>query len=88
MTANQEGKSILVTGASTGIGRASALALLEAGFRVFAGVRNERAAAALRASVPAAVEGRLVTQQLDVTSPGQIAAAAVAVEQTVGEHGL
>jgi NAD(P)-dependent dehydrogenase (short-subunit alcohol dehydrogenase family) len=88
MTANQAEKSILITGASTGIGRASALTLLEAGFHVFACVRNERAAGALRASLPAAVADRLSTLELDVTSPEQIRAAVTAVEPAVGDRGL
>jgi len=88
MTANQAEKSILITGASTGIGRASAITLLEAGFQVFACVRNQRAAGALRASLPAAVADRLSTLELDVTSPEQIRAAVTAVEQAVGDRGL
>jgi NAD(P)-dependent dehydrogenase (short-subunit alcohol dehydrogenase family) len=88
MISNNAGKTILITGASTGIGRASALALLGAGFRVFACVRNERAAAALRAGLPAASIDRLSTLELDVTSPQQIQSALGTVERAVGEHGL
>jgi NAD(P)-dependent dehydrogenase (short-subunit alcohol dehydrogenase family) len=53
--------SILVTGASTGIGRASAQALDSAGFTVFAGVRTEAAAADLLKTSPS-----LVPIQLDI----------------------
>jgi NAD(P)-dependent dehydrogenase (short-subunit alcohol dehydrogenase family) len=54
MSNNHPDKAILVTGASTCIGRASALALLDAEFRIFACVRNERAAAS---SPPAPSQG-------------------------------
>ncbi len=88
MSNNHSDKAILVTGASTGIGRASSLALLDAGFRVVACVRNERAAEALRARLQGAPADRFGTLELDVTSPGQIAAGVVAVERIVGERGL
>jgi NAD(P)-dependent dehydrogenase (short-subunit alcohol dehydrogenase family) len=66
----------LITGASTGIGRATALRLDAAGWRVFAGVRKQEDAAALRE----AGSGRLTPLILDITDPGQIAAAAARVE--------
>jgi NAD(P)-dependent dehydrogenase (short-subunit alcohol dehydrogenase family) len=76
-----------VTGASTGIGRASTLALLEARFRVFAGVRNRATADSLtQAAGPNA--DRLHTLQLDVTSASDIRAAANAVDAAVGADGL
>lgn len=77
-------KSVLVTGASTGIGRATAEHLDRRGWRVFAGVRKEADAASLRA----AGSGRLVPLMLDVTDAGQIAAAAEQVGAEVGESGL
>jgi NAD(P)-dependent dehydrogenase (short-subunit alcohol dehydrogenase family) len=43
------GKAVLVTGCSSGIGRATALHLARRGFTVFAGVRKEQDANALRA---------------------------------------
>lgn len=88
VTAKQAGKSILVTGASTGIGRASSLALLGEGFQVFACVRNQEAAAALRSPLPADAADRLITLQLDVTSAEQIRSAAGTVSEVVGERGL
>ncbi len=65
-------RSALVTGASTGIGRATALRLDGSGWKVFAGVRKPDDAERLRA------EGsdRLAPIFLDVTEPEQIAAAA------------
>lgn len=64
--------TILVTGASRGIGKAAALYLDGLGFRVLAGVRSEEDAAALRR------EGseRMEPVFLDVTDPESIAAAA------------
>jgi NADP-dependent 3-hydroxy acid dehydrogenase YdfG len=47
-----DGRTILVTGASSGIGRAIALDLAEAGARVVAVARNEDALAALAAEAP------------------------------------
>ncbi len=77
-------KSVLLTGASTGIGRASALRMDAEGWRVFAAVRREEDAAALRE----AGSERLVPVMLDVTDAGQIAAAAERVAGEVGETGL
>ncbi|HEU4705935.1 MAG TPA: SDR family oxidoreductase [Solirubrobacterales bacterium] len=76
-------RSALVTGASTGIGRATALRLDAAGWKVFAGVRREEDAEALRA------EGseRLAPVALDVTDAEQIGAAAERVERE-SEGGL
>ncbi|HSR94839.1 MAG TPA: SDR family oxidoreductase [Solirubrobacterales bacterium] len=77
-------RSVLITGASTGIGRASALRLDAAGWRVFAGVRKEEDAASLRE----AGSERLSPLILDVTDAGQIAAAAERIGEVVGETGL
>jgi NAD(P)-dependent dehydrogenase (short-subunit alcohol dehydrogenase family) len=72
-------RSVLLTGASSGIGLASAARLARAGWRVFGGVRTEEAAASLRRH---GVEPLM----LDVTDPAQIAAAAEAVDAEL--HGL
>ncbi len=77
-------KSVLITGASTGIGRASALRLDAEGWRVFAGVRREEDAAALRE----AGSDRLEPLILDVTDESQIAAAAERIAAEAGEAGL
>ena len=77
-------RSVLITGASTGIGRATALRLDAGGWRVFAGVRKEEDAAALRE----AGSQRLEPLMLDVTEADQIAAAAQRIGAEVGEGGL
>lgn len=77
-------RSALITGASTGIGRATALHLDRAGWRVFAGVRKEEDAASLRE----AGSERLAPLILDVTDADQIEAAAERIESEVGETGL
>ncbi len=65
--------AVLVTGASSGIGEATALRLARRGLRVFAGVRREEDAVRLRAQ---GVEPVF----LDVTDPEQIAALDVGEE--------
>lgn len=79
-------RSVLVTGASTGIGRATALRLDGSGWKVFAGVRKEEDAAELRA----AGSERLAPVILDVTVPDQIEAVAarIAAEAGGGLDGL
>ena len=77
-------RSVLVTGASTGIGRATALRLDAAGWRVFAGVRREADADLLR---EAGTE-RLAPLILDVTDAGQIEAAAEQIAARTGGDGL
>lgn len=77
-------RSVLITGASTGIGRATALHLDSKGWRVFAGVRKEDDAASLRE----AGSERLTPLMLDVTDAAQIAAAAERIGEEVGEAGL
>jgi NAD(P)-dependent dehydrogenase (short-subunit alcohol dehydrogenase family) len=76
--------SVLVTGASTGIGRACAIEMDQLGWSVFAGVRREEDAVSLTA------EGseRLRPVSIDVTDPGSIAAAVEVVEAERGEEGL
>jgi NAD(P)-dependent dehydrogenase (short-subunit alcohol dehydrogenase family) len=61
--------SVLITGASRGIGRATALHLSAAGWDVIAGVRQGQDADALTA----AGSGRIETVILDVTNEDQIA---------------
>jgi len=77
-------KSVLVTGASTGIGRATALRMDAAGWRVFASVRREQDGEDLGR----VASGRLVPLILDVTDSEQVAAAAERVAAEVGPAGL
>src|SRR5215208_5237706 len=83
MAGNESG-AVVVTGASTGIGRATALLLDEKGYRVFAGVRKEADAKSL------AEEGsdRLTPITIDVTQDSSIASAKDEVETAVGKDGL
>jgi NAD(P)-dependent dehydrogenase (short-subunit alcohol dehydrogenase family) len=64
--------SVLVTGASTGIGEACALRLDRLGHRVYAGVRSEEHARGLRQRG----SDRIVPVFLDVTDQGQVDAVA------------
>jgi NAD(P)-dependent dehydrogenase (short-subunit alcohol dehydrogenase family) len=83
MVGNTSG-AVLVTGASTGIGRATALLLDAEGYRVFAGVRKEIDAREL------AKDGsdRLTPVTVDVTDSGQIEAAREQIAEAVGDEGL
>jgi NAD(P)-dependent dehydrogenase (short-subunit alcohol dehydrogenase family) len=67
--------SVLITGASRGIGRACALRLDRRGFDVIAGVRSEEAGRRLAAEAA----GRLRVVQLDVVDAESVRAAATAV---------
>jgi NAD(P)-dependent dehydrogenase (short-subunit alcohol dehydrogenase family) len=70
-------RTVLLTGASTGIGRTTALRLDGSGWRVFAGVRRAEDAEGLRGEA----SERLTPLLLDVTEPEQVAAAAEQVER-------
>ena len=73
-------RSVLITGTSTGIGRATAVSLANEGWRVYAGVRSDEDAAA----VEAAASGDVTAVKLDVTDAGSIASA---VELIGGDTG-
>ena len=75
--------AIVVTGASTGIGAHAAEALARKGWVVFAGVRSEAGAAAVRALGV----GTLLPLVIDVTKPASRAAALAAVEAELAERG-
>jgi len=83
MAANASG-AVVVTGASTGIGRATALRLDGHGYRVFAGVRKEADARDLAQ----AGSDRLTPVTLDVTSPDEIFTVMEEVAEAVGDAGL
>jgi NAD(P)-dependent dehydrogenase (short-subunit alcohol dehydrogenase family) len=76
--------AVVVTGASTGIGRATALALVGAGYQVLAGVRRSADGEALRSST----EGRVAPLILDVTDAASVAAAAAEAAHLVGADGI
>jgi len=76
--------AVVVTGSSTGIGRATALLLDREGYRVFAGVRKQADADGLSQ----AGSDRLMPVILDVTDESAIAAAKATVEAAVGDQGL
>jgi NAD(P)-dependent dehydrogenase (short-subunit alcohol dehydrogenase family) len=76
--------AVVVTGASSGIGRATALLLARSGFRVFAGVRRDADAESIRQ------EGVLDLEplRLDVTDAASIASACATVASATGSAGL
>ena len=76
----------LITGASTGMGRATALRLAADGYSVFACVRKMADGRALADAKPAA--GEVIPVLLDVTDAGQIASAVAAVAERAGDAGL
>ena len=69
--------AVLITGASTGIGKACALLLDQSGYKVFAGVREVQAGKELQAET----SERLTPMILDITQAGQIASAVEAVKE-------
>jgi len=78
------GRTILITGASTGIGEACARLFDEEGATVFAGVRKDADGERLREGC----SGRLRPVILDVTEPAQIEAAFSIIGDAVGSRGL
>jgi NAD(P)-dependent dehydrogenase (short-subunit alcohol dehydrogenase family) len=81
---NPTPRSIVITGASSGIGRATALRLAQRGWRVFAAVRKQSDAPEIRAGG----SGSLETVLLDVTDRESIANAALEVTSRLDGRGL
>jgi NAD(P)-dependent dehydrogenase (short-subunit alcohol dehydrogenase family) len=82
--ATGQGRAVLITGASTGIGAACALRLDRQGWQVFAGVRRAGDGERLqRRASP-----RLQPLLLDVTDLAQVAAAIARVQAARGSRGL
>lgn len=78
---------ILVTGATAGIGRVTALHLARLGHRVIATGRSEQALASLQGELGEA-RGTLTTLRLDVTDAASIERAVVFVDSETGGRGL
>ncbi len=76
--------AVVITGASTGIGRATALFLDRHGFQVFAGVRRDADAESLRKEA----SENLHPIQLDVVDGRSIEASRKAVVEALGDGGL
>ena len=72
---------VLITGASTGIGAATATRLARGGWTVLAGVRDPAAGERLREQAPS---GAILPIELEVTDRAQIEAAARRVAETPG----
>jgi NAD(P)-dependent dehydrogenase (short-subunit alcohol dehydrogenase family) len=86
MSETQNGKipTVLITGASSGIGVACALHLDQLGWNVFAGVRTQQDIEALQYKA----SSRLTPLLLDVTDTGSITAAVQTITAAVGATGL
>lgn len=79
------GKHVLITGTSSGLGREIALLLAEKGFQVFGGVRKKDDGERLTADCPSS---RIDPIIIDVTDEESILAATAQVSERVGERGL
>jgi NAD(P)-dependent dehydrogenase (short-subunit alcohol dehydrogenase family) len=76
-------RSVVITGASTGIGATTAIELARRGFQVFAGVRKLADGEVLKNSAP-----EIIPLLLDVTNEIQILQAFKTVQQNVGDAGI
>ncbi|MGW1376946.1 SDR family oxidoreductase [Streptomyces sp. NPDC002446] len=79
------GRAVVITGASSGLGKECALQLGRRGFRVFAAVRTAADGERLRAAAPWA---RLQPVLMDVTDEDSLRAAAAEVASAVGGQGV
>ena len=92
--AHPTGKSVLVTGATSGLGRAAAIYLAERGYRVFAAGRSAERRAALQATSRER-QLALTTLEMDVRDDGsvdgamaQIAAAGASIDVLINNAGV
>ncbi|MEO0607026.1 MAG: SDR family oxidoreductase [Pseudomonadota bacterium] len=76
-------KTVIITGASTGIGRAAAEHLADKGWQVFAGIRKPADGKALIKA-----DDRIIPIVLDVTQPEQVDAAVETVRAALGGQKL
>jgi NAD(P)-dependent dehydrogenase (short-subunit alcohol dehydrogenase family) len=76
--------AVVITGTSTGIGAACVLRLVDAGFRVFAGVRHESDADGLVAQR----SGKVTPLVIDITDMQLVQMAADTVATSVGDRGI
>ena len=77
-------KTVLITGASSGIGRACVSRMIEAGWQVFATVRKAEDAARLRS----VGNGQVVPLLMDVTDHASVRTAVEPVRSQLGTQGL
>lgn len=82
-----QGPAAVVTGTSSGIGRACALRLAAQGYCVFAGVRRRQDGQAL-VQEASRTGGQVVPLIIDVTDQESIGAAAAEVASAVGDDGI
>ena len=78
-------KSILISGCSTGVGRATALLFSSKGYKVFAGVRKDADAESLRQSDPA---GNIEPVMLDITNQSQLDVVVANLDAQLADSGL
>ncbi|MDF5710492.1 MAG: SDR family oxidoreductase [Nostoc sp. S4] len=83
MVQSQKG-AVLITGTSTGVGRAAALLLDKKGYRVYAAVRKEKDAELLKRNA----SDNLTTILMDVTKTEEIKFAAEIVSKALDNEGL
>lgn len=77
---------VLITGASTGIGRACAIELARYGFKVFAGVRRDEDAKSIESE--GISQGKISAVKIDVTDASSITSAVKQMTEITGNDGL